>query len=59
MNQFISLPAIEILLSIVHYIVIISLVIMIGQITWTLLSIHREKQYENINEYDQLSVESE
>jgi len=62
MNQSVSLPIIEILLSIVQYIVVISFVIMIGQITWTLFTIYREKLNINIeedNEYDQSPNESE
>jgi hypothetical protein len=62
MNQSVSLPIIEILLSIVQYIVVISFVIMISQIIWTLFTIYREKLNINIeedNEYDQSPNESE
>jgi hypothetical protein len=47
-SQLTSLTMIEILLSIVHYIVIISLVIMVGQIIWTFFSIYRENQKSTI-----------
>ncbi len=50
MNQFVSN---ELLLSIVHYIVIISFIMMISQISWILFSIYREKQN------DQSTIESE
>jgi hypothetical protein len=43
MNPFVPLSTIEILLSIVHYLVMISFVFMIGQITWIFISIYREK----------------
>ena len=59
MSQIISLSIIEILLSIVHYIVVISLVIMISQITWTLFLIYREKQNDSIDEDDKSPDESE
>lgn len=62
MSQFVSLSTIEILLSILHYIVVISFVIMISQITWTLFKIYREKTNINIdedNEYDKSPSESE
>jgi hypothetical protein len=52
MNQFGSLSSIEILLSIVHYIVIISFIILISQIIWTLFSIYKEKQNMTIDEND-------
>jgi hypothetical protein len=58
----VSLPIIEILLSLVQYIVVISFVIMISQITWTLFTIYREKlniYIEEDNEYDQSPNESE
>jgi len=59
MSQFESLSIIEVLLSIVHYIVIISFIIMIGQIIWTLFSIYREKQNVNIDKTNNSSILSE
>lgn len=45
MNLFLSIKTIEVVLTIVHYIAIISLMVIIGQIVWTLLfSIDKEKQ---------------
>jgi hypothetical protein len=58
MNQLTSLFTIEVLLSIVHYIVIISFITMIGQISWIIFSTHREKPNINSGENDKSTNES-
>jgi hypothetical protein len=62
MSQVVSLSTLEILLTIVHYTVVISFLIMIGQIIWTLFSVYREKESVHINEddeHDKSTIESE
>lgn len=59
MNQFVSLPTIELLLSFVHYTVIVSSLTMLCQILWTFFSIYREKQSKEIDDGDASTVESD
>jgi hypothetical protein len=58
MNQLTSLFTIEVLLSIVYYIVIISFITMIGKISCIIFSTHRERPTINSGENDKSTIES-
>ena len=59
MHPFVSLSTVEVLLSCVHYTVIVSSLTMLCQILWTFFSIYRDKQSKEIDDSDTSTVESD